>query len=516
MAYGQSRRDVLLLGGVAGLAAPAFWRTQFGFASSPASAQTTSKEAASGGPYAFERGFPTRETTERAYDDADLNRATQTYRFFYPNVSVYGFLAGFEPLGAIYNQTAVVLEIFPRHVLFTPNSDAPFASFPIDLTSGPVAIELPPGPLLGVANDLNFRWIMDVGLPGPDAGKGGKHLILPPSYRGDIPSGFYTGQSTTNRLILIVRSLPMGGDIQGALARLYLVRAYPLNQPDAVFKYVNITQQDVYATPLPWEDNLGFWKILHAIIDSEPPYEPYRNNYGELAVLGIVKGKPFAPDARMTRILAQAAKIGLAQMKVQSFADRRPDRVVWPDRKWEWAALRPENGTFDMANYADLDAREKWFYQATFESPAMFRRLPGSGSLYWFGARDSSGAYLDGGKTYKLTVPHRVPASLFWSVTVYDADTRSQIDSGQGNAALRSLFELKPNIERLGSTTGTIDLFFGPSAPAEKAKQWIKTIPGKGWFAYFRIYGPEQEAFDGSWRPGDFEELKASGGRALQ
>jgi hypothetical protein len=512
----QSRRDVLLLGGATGLAASAPWQTQSVLASSPASAQTTSNVEASGSPYTFERGFPTRETVERAYDDADLNRAVQAYRFFYPNVSVYGLLAGFEPLGAKYNQTAVVLESFPRHVLFTPNSDTPYASIPIDVTAGPVAIELPRGPLLGVANDLNFRWIMDVGLPGPDAGKGGKHLILPPNYRGEIPSGFYTGQSTTNRLILIVRSLPMGGDIQGALARLYLVKAYPLNQPDTPFKYVNITQQAVYATPLPWEDNLGFWKILHAIIDSEPPFEPYRNNYGELAVLGIVKGKPFAPDTRMTRILAQAAKIGLAQMKVQSFADRRPDRVAWPDRKWEWAALRPENGTFDMANYADLDAREKWFYQATFESPAMFRRLPGSGSLYWFGARDSSGAYLDGGKTYKLTVPHPVPASLFWSVTVYDPDTRSQIDSGQGNAALRSLFELKPNIERLGSTTGTIDLFFGPSAPAEKAKQWIKTIPGKGWFAYFRIYGPEQEAFDGSWRPGDFEEFKASGGRALQ
>jgi hypothetical protein len=516
MAHGQSRRDVLLLGGATGLAGSTLCQTQFGLAPSPASAQTTSHEAASDRPYTFERGFPTRETAERAYDDADLNRAIQTYRFFYPNVSVYGFLAGFEPLGANYNQTAVVLESFPRHVLFTSNSDAPLASFPIDLTPGPVAIELPQGPLLGLANDLNSRWIMDVGLPGPDAGKGGKHLILPPSYRGRIPPGHYSGQSTTNRLVLIVRSLPIGGDIQGALARLYLIRAYPLDRPDALFKYINVTQADAYATPLPWEDNLGFWRILHAIIESEPPYEPYRNNYGELAVLGIVKGKPFAPDARMTRILAQAAKIGLAQMKVQSFADRRPDRVAWPDRKWEWPALRSENGTFDTPNYADLDAREKWFYQATFESPALFRRLPGGSSLFWFSARDASGAYLDGGKTYRLAVPHPVPASLFWSVTVYDSDTRSQIDSGQGTAALRSLFELKPAIERLGSDTGAIDLFFGPNAPEGKADQWIKTIPDKGWFTYFRIYGPEQAAFDGSWRPGDFEDLKASGGRALQ
>jgi len=115
-----------------------------------------------------------------------------------------------------------------------------------------------------------------------------------------------------------------------------------------------------------------------------------------------------------------------------------------------------------------------------------------------------------------LTVPHPVPASLFWSVTVYDPDTRSEIDSGQGKAALRSLFEIKPEITRLGSDTGTIDLFFGPAAPAGREGQWIKTIPGKGWFTYFRIYGPQQAAFDGSWRPGDFEEIAASGGRALQ
>jgi hypothetical protein len=118
---------------------------------------------------------------------------------------------------------------------------------------------------------------MDVGLPGPDAGKGGKHLILPPGYQGQVPSGFYTGQSTTNRLILIVRSLPIGGDIPDALARLHTVKAYPLNQPNAPFNYANITEKSTDATPLRWEDKLEFWKVLHTIIDSEPPYEPFRN-----------------------------------------------------------------------------------------------------------------------------------------------------------------------------------------------------------------------------------------------
>jgi len=177
--------------------------------------------------------------------------------------------------------------------------------------------------------------------------------------------------------------------------------------------------------------------------------------------------------------------------------------LPWSDRKWEWATLRPENGTFDLPNYKDLDARSKWFYQAQIESPAMFRRSAAAGSLYWLGVRDRSGAYLDGGKTYKLSVPQPVPAKLFWSVTIYDPDNRSEIATDQGKAALRSLFELKDK-----AAEKSVDLYFGPKAPAGHEGQWIKTIPGKGWFTYFRIYGPEAAAFDGSWKPDDFEEVK--------
>jgi hypothetical protein len=205
----------------------------------------------------------------------------------------------------------------------------------------------------------------------------------------------------------------------------------------------------------------------------------------------------------MRDILLRAAETANAQMRVQAFADRRPDRVVWADRKWEWASLRPENGTFDTANYSDLEAREKWFFQAVVESPAMFRRDEGAGSLYWLGTRDKTGAYLDGSKTYRLAVPQPVPAKLFWSVTIYDPDTRSEIRTDQNKAALRSLVELR-------DTNGkAAELYFGPTPPRGAETRWLKTIPGKGWFTYFRIYGPETPAFDASWKPGDFEELRA-------
>jgi hypothetical protein len=445
-------------------------------------------------------GFPTPDAVADAYEQSDLNRAIMAYRFFYPTVSMAGLFHGFERAGLVDNKVFGVFEARPNHVLFTANSDTPYAQVPLDLRDGPITVELPEGPLAGVANDLNFRWVTDMGLPGPDAGKGGKHILLPPGYKGKVPAGCFPGQATTNRVMLIVRSLPVGGDVRSAIERLQTVKVRPLLPPPdwSPPKWVNLTEKHLDATPQAWEKTLRFWEVLHSVIDSEPPYEPYRNHYGDLAVLGMVKGQRFRPDARRKALLVKAAKMANDQMRVQSFADRRPDRVVWKDRRWEWVTLVPQNGFFDMPTYADVEAREIWFFQAFFESPAMFRRKAGSGSLYWFNARDRSGAYLDGARTYKLTVPQPMPARLFWSVTVYDPHTRSQIRTEQGRAALRSLFELKDHV-------GPIELYFGPKAPAGKEGQWVQTIPGKGWFVYLRLFGPGEAAFDGTWKPGDFE-----------
>ncbi|MDI9238644.1 DUF1214 domain-containing protein [Lysobacter sp. LF1] len=265
---------------------------------------------------------------------------------------------------------------------------------------------------------------------------------------------------------------------------------------------MDITEREQDGTPTQYEDKFHYWEVLKEVIDAEPPFEGYHVPYGELAALGIEKDKPFKPDTRMKKILARAEQEGIAQMRAQSFADRRPERIVWSDRKWEWASLRFEDGDFNTAYFMDTTAREKWFYQAIGASPAMFRRDTQAGSLYWLGLRDSSGRYLDGGKTYRLAVPLPVPGKLFWSVTVYDAATRSQIRTDQHKAALRSLQELRD----IGDVH-SVDLYFGPSAPEAGEALWIKTSPGQGWFVYFRIYGPDAPAFDGSWKPGDFEEV---------
>ncbi|MEG9432377.1 DUF1254 domain-containing protein [Terriglobus sp. ADX1] len=455
--------------------------------------------------YTFDRSYPSGDTASKAYDDTDLNTAITAYKFFYPTVSIAATWKGNAAAGLTTNNQFLILEGSPKQLVFTPNSDTPYEGANIDLTNGPMVVELPPGPLMCVVNDLNQRYVMDMGLPGPDAGKGGKHLILPPGYKGTIPAGYFTGTPTTNHVLLLVRAIPPHGDVQAAIAMLKTAKLYPLNNPSAATQltWLPIGDKHIDFTPVPWEKKLDYWRELAEVINNEPPFEAYRMEYGLLASLGIEKGKPFAPDARMQGILIKAANIANDQMRVQSFADRRPDRMAWPDRKWEWATLRPENGTFDTPSYKDLEARTKWFYQAQIESPAMFRRTAAAGSLYWLGTRDSSGDFLDGGKTYKLTVPQPVPAKLFWSVTIYDNETRSEIVTDTYKAALRSLFELKDT-----ANAPSVDLYFGPTAPAGHEAQWIKTIPGKGWFTYFRIYGPGTSAFDGTWKPGDFEVVK--------
>jgi hypothetical protein len=447
--------------------------------------------------------FPTAREIVSCYDGADLNRAVQTYRFFYPTVSGLSNWKGNVKVGVVPNRVFGVLDTKPRHVGFTLNSDTPYACALLDLTVGPLLVEVPAGPLIGLAIDLNQGWLADMGLSGPDAGKTGQHLFLPPDHAGPVPAGPHVVISPTYRVILGVRALPIGGDLAGALARLRSVKVRPLlpsiewSEP----RWIDLTSRPQDTTPLACEDNLDYWRMLQEAIDSEPVQDQHRFHYGELAALGIMKGRPFVPDVRQEHILEQAAAIGSAQMRVQSFADRRPDRVVWNDRQWEWAALRFENGGFLADGHVDLEARDKWFYQAIGASPAMFRRQPGAGSVYWLSNRDANGRYLDGGQSYVLDVPLPVPSTLFWSVTVYDAETRSQINTHQGRAALRSLFELRDLAGR------SAELHFGPEPPAGHDARWIETIPGRGWFTYFRVYGPDRTAFNGAWKPGDIHSL---------
>jgi hypothetical protein len=267
-----------------------------------------------------------------------LVRAITAYRFFYPTVSGLAIFNGNVADKCVPNEVFGMLDTEPLQVGYTLNSDTPYGPMLLDLRDGPIVIELPPGPLICIAIDLNQRWILDMGLPGPDTGKGGKHLIVPPGYN--------VGHSTTYRVIVGIRVLPLGGDLAAANARFAAISARPLNPSDTwkAATWTDLSGKPQDTTPLRSETSLDYWRQLHEVIDTEPHLDAYTPLYGELAALGIAKGKPFDPDERMTRILEDAARIGNAQMRVQSFADRRADRIVWPAKQWEWAARRGTPG----------------------------------------------------------------------------------------------------------------------------------------------------------------------------
>ena len=213
--------------------------------------------------YAFAGGYPTPETVRRAYDEADLNRAVQAYRFFYPSVSIMATWKGNLRAGMVANKVFGLLEGTPKQYVFTPNSDTPYSGLPLDVSDGPMVLEFPPGPLMSTANDLNQRWVIDMGLPGPDKGQGGKHVVLGPGYDGQVPEGFHAGRATTNRVLVLLRALPQGKDMAGAIELMQSVKVYRLGEDPVTPQWVDLTQKaDEDFTPVTWEDNLTFWQVL--------------------------------------------------------------------------------------------------------------------------------------------------------------------------------------------------------------------------------------------------------------
>lgn len=443
----------------------------------------------------FENLLPTYDAAQGIYDEQDFQRAVEAYRFFYPTVAVEGAFHGIRGLGISDGGAMIVLTATPRHLMFTANSDMPFCFGVVDLQSGPFVIDLPVGTYMGQFIDHHQHWIGSLGLVGPNVEGGGKYLLLPPGFTGDAPTDCYVMRSATYKVLIAICSPPLEHGMGGAMAELRKVKVYPFAKPRAVLPFVDVNNRSLDATPLRWENGIEYWRRLHAVITGEPALDEFRAMYGELAALGIEAGKDFSPDLRMQRILTQAAKVGLQQLRVETFASRRAERLVWPDRHWEWVSMSHDDPNFETRDYIDLHARDRWFFQAL----GTFGRNQQADRVTFIAARDQSGAYLDGGETYKLSIPQPVPAALFWSVTVYDAKTRSQVQTRQNKAVFGSL----DHDESFVDEEGRLELYFGPTAPEGPEQRWIQTNPGSGYFLYFRIYGPEPESTNGEWRLGD-------------
>ena len=449
----------------------------------------------------FVDGLPDQDTVEKVYDQLAFGRGVEAFMSGMPAASVYAVCEGLNRAGAGRNETIAITEdlMDARSIFLTPNSTTVYVLLCLDLNKGPMVVQVPPN-VLGPADDAYFRWVTDVGLTGPDKGKGGKYLFLPPGYKGDVPGkGYFIARPKTNGILVFYRAFVAQGNTAGAVKGVKEnARVYPLSAESRppVQKFLNISGKQLNTVHA---NTFHFYEELDAVVQSEPAGFAGPEVMGLFASIGIKKGEPFAPDARMKATLTDAVAVGNAAARAIVFAPRDPRVKIYPDRQWGTGFV---GGNYQFLDNGALmlDARSLFHYYATGITPAMAAARPGSGSAYAYAARDSQGRYLDGGKTYKITLPAPVPAKDFWSFTVYDNQTHSMLESNQKLAGIDSN---QPNIKK--NADGTVTIWFGPKAPAGQEGNWVETTSGKGWNVLLRLYGPLEPWFTKAWKPGDFE-----------
>jgi hypothetical protein len=454
----------------------------------------------------FPNGYPTEETVQKVYDEMDLQRATQLYLDMYPALSAHGVMKAWvrdldmsdcSHIGVTANR------LDSKALGLTGNTESLYAFAVFDLKKdGPTVFEVPPG-VMGPLDDHNFLFVADIGPTGKDLGKGGKYLLLPPDYEGDVPDGYFVVRSKTYMNFSFIRANAAVVGYGDKALEYYRKHAkvYPLSTDPRPPIVKNVTG-------IPWNslapEDASVFKSIHEIINYEPAEAFGKELLGKLASLGIVKGQPFAPDARMQRIFAKAAEQGVAMSRVIAFESRQPEAQVYPNRMWE-SPFIGNSSTFDPQGYFNLEARTTFHFTAIGITPAMAMQMPeGKGSRYQTTYKDADGGYLDGSKTYKMTMPPNVPVALFWSVTLYDPWTRCELQS-RPYPSISSQRTPAP----IANNDGSIDLYFSAEKPSGVAEQnWIPTLPDRGFFAYIRYYGPLNAYNNKTWIPNDVELVK--------
>ena len=490
----------------------------------------------------FKDGAPSEKTVEKIYDNLDFVRALDAYMNGYQLASLKAMHKGLLAAGAEDNNGVLIWsELMDSQSLFlTANADTVYYIFTINLTDGPIVVETPPD-ALGLFDDFWFQHVIDFGRPGPDRGKGGKFLLIPPGYEGSLPdSGFHVGECTSNFVMAFGRNFLQDNDPKPVVKMIKdSLKIYPYTpggygtsiatlleggehpgKPAAIKPTNFVEGTGLVMNTLPPSDHTYF-DMLNEIVQEEPSGVISKEIMGSFAAIGIVKGKEFKPDARMQKILKDAANVACATGRTLNWRFRDEDGwAFYPDSAWynmlwqggyNYETPPPEitkDGIvpYPPTGYRMLDARFGFFAIATGVTPAMCMRLTDIGSQYLICDFDSDKNYFDGKKTYKCTLPPNIPEDNFWSFTVYDNQTRSMLRTPQRYPRAGS--QTYPSPAAVPNADGSTTIYFGPEAPAGKESNWIQTVPGKGWFTILRIYSPTDAYFDKSWRVGEIELVK--------
>ena len=492
------------------------------------------------GPLDFKDGMPSKETVAKVYDNLDFTHAFEAFVNTMQGVSIRAIHKGLLSIGVKDNEVLVFSELMDAKSLFlTANADTIYYMGMLDLTKGPMVLEVPPK-ALGAIDDYWFRWVIDIGLPGADRGLGGKYLVLPPGYDGLVPNGFNIARARTSLVIWFARSFLENNDPKPVaesirkFTKVYPYEAGGVGTPIAEFlsgkaKLGKVTPPPptvfhegtgkAFSTIPP--NDFSYYDWLNEIVQQEPATSLDAELMGPVAAIGIVKGKPFAPDARMKKILTEALALANATSRTLFLAPRDPAWYYYPGSGWQnmlfatgyefetpIPMITPEGAKpFPATGYRQLDARTAFFYGVTAITPAMAMRLPGIGSTYLWTMVDATKQPFDGAKSYKVTLPKDIPQANFWSFTLYDNMSRSMLDTPQRFPRAGSQSFPSPAAEP--NADGSTAVYFGPTQPAGvKRGNWIQTMPGKGFIPMLRLYSPLEPFFAKTWRPSEVELVK--------
>jgi hypothetical protein len=442
------------------------------------------------------------DASKRLFDEMDYQRAAQAYIWSHPLVSITAWRDNQGKAYGVTNETDfVVLEsLKEKRGIVTANLTTPYIFNFISLKSGPVQIEYPAGKTAGGVLDFWQRPIFDLGLTGPDQGKGATYIVVgpeedPAKYKKD---GVNVFQSVTNNVFIGLRILDQDpGYFDKFTSEYKMGRAGGKISPSRFIKGKDIEWSGTAPR------GIDYWKKLSDIVNEEPVRGVDKAWMAMILPLGIEKGKPFSPDGRQRTALLKGAAMG--ELMIRNLqVNPRYTESYWKGTSWykSFDFHIPQ----ETETRVELDERATWFYEAVSSTKGMVNPTPGAGQVYMTTKRDSKGGMLRADKTYKLHVPAKVPVGQFWALTLYSENTRRPYDNGGTEIRSANLDSRMKDLKYNGD--GSIDLFIGPKAPAGYEKNHMKTVGDDGWFVYFRLYAPEQPFFDKTFKLADFEMVE--------
>jgi hypothetical protein len=393
-----------------------------------------------------------------------------------------------------------------KNQTLTPNPDSIYLMpFINTKDAGPVVLEIPPadeGSITGTVMDCWQSALEDVGPAGVDKGKGGKYLVMPPGYKDKAPAGYVALPSDTYAGFALLRSiLSSGSDADIAMAVAYgkRIRLYPLSQAANPAATTFVDAADVvFDATIPYD--LRFFQSLDRMVQSQPWVERDKAMIDQLKSIGIEKGKRFNPDPNTQEILNEAARE--AQAWIETRYETAFSQPYYEGTQWA-LPISQEVVKGLQTSFADPDSYPVDGRGLTYSYAFFSPKHSGVGQFYLMTIKDRQGRSFDGGSAYRLRVPANAPVRQYWSATAYDRATHALIR----NQHCSSRSSQNPGLQK--NPDGSVDIYFGPKAPAGKETNWVPTSAGGEFEILFRLYGPEKALFDKTWQLPDVEQTAA-------